>query len=138
MTAMADADVRPVPERSLAATAIHAETVLQAPSAQLIHVQSDRAIPLPDGCDRFRIGKPNDRYPPDLDVSGFAHSEIVSRVHAEIRLEGQTYYIEDVGSSNGTYVNFMPLRRGTRHALQTGDRIALGKGDLVTFEFKRS
>lgn len=135
---MAESAIAPVTDRASAATALHVETVLQTPSAQLIHVQTDRVIPLPDGGDRFRIGKPNDRYPPDLDVSGFAHSEIVSRVHAEIRLEGQTYYIEDVGSSNGTYVNFMPLRRGTRHALQTGDRIALGKGDLVTFEFKRS
>lgn len=117
-------------------TQISPQTVLQAPSAQLVHNQTDTTIALPPQPSVFRIGKLNARVPPDLDVSGFPHSEIVSRVHAEIRLEGQTYYIEDVGSSNGTYVNHLPLARGNRHPLKAGDRIALGKGDLVTFVFQ--
>ena len=84
------------------------------------------------------MGKQNDRIPPDVDVSGFPNSEIVSRVHADIRVEGDTYYIEDVGSANGTYVNNLPLPHGNRHRLRAGDRIALGKGDLVTFLFQIS
>jgi pSer/pThr/pTyr-binding forkhead associated (FHA) protein len=84
----------------------------------------------------IHIGKPNDRIPPDIDVSGFSNSEIVSRIHADIRLEGDAHYIEDVGSSNGTYINNLPLLPGNRHRLRPGDRISLGKGDLVTFLFK--
>ena len=91
---------------------------------------------LPTGLEVLHMGKPNDRIPPDLDVSGFPESEIVSRVHANIRIEGDVYYIEDVGSSNGTYINNLPLAAGNRHRLRPGDRIALGKGDKVSFIFQ--
>jgi pSer/pThr/pTyr-binding forkhead associated (FHA) protein len=99
-------------------------------------VQSDREMDLPQGLSVIHIGKPNDRIPPDVDVSGFSSSEIVSRIHADIRVEGDSYFIEDVGSSNGTYINNSPLLPGNRHRLRPGDRISLGKGDLVTFLFR--
>lgn len=75
---------------------------------------------------------------PDVDVSGFPNSDIASRLHADIRVEGNAYYIEDVGSSNGTYINNKLLSPGDRHCLRVGDRIALGKGNLVTFLFQLS
>ncbi|KYC42202.1 peptide-binding protein [Scytonema hofmannii PCC 7110] len=113
-------------------------TQLQQVTARLIHVQSDRDIELPLNLSVVHIGKPNDRIPPDIDVSGFPNSEIVSRIHADLRIEGDAYYMEDVGSSNGTYVNNLPLLPGNRHRLRPGDRISLGKGDLVTFLFQIS
>lgn len=118
------------------ATPSPARTQLQQITARLVHVQSDREIELPPNLSVIHIGKPNDRIPPDIDVSGFSNSEIVSRVHADIRVEGDSHYIEDVGSSNGTYINNLPLLPGNRHRLRPGDRISLGKGDLVTFLFK--
>jgi hypothetical protein len=111
-------------------------TQLQQVTARLYHVQSDREIELPQNLSVIHIGKPNDRIPPDVDVSGFSNSEIVSRIHADIRVEGDSHYIEDVGSSNGTYINNAPLLPGNRHRLRSGDRISLGKGDLVTFLFQ--
>ena len=111
-------------------------TQLQLQTAKLLHLQSNTAIEIPDNLDLVHIGKPNGQIPPDIDVAGFADSEVVSRVHADIRIEGDAYYLEDVGSSNGTYVNHSPLLRGNRHRLRSGDRIALGKGDLVTFVFQ--
>ncbi|MFE4106665.1 FHA domain-containing protein [Almyronema epifaneia] len=113
-------------------------TRLQVSQTRLLHIQTDTALELPPTLSLIRIGKPNDRVPPDIDVSGFPDSEIVSRVHANIRVEGDIYYIEDVGSSNGTYVNNMPLPYGNRHRLRPGDRIALGKGDKVSFIFQAS
>ncbi|WP_414577974.1 FHA domain-containing protein [Anabaena sp. CCY 9402-a] len=113
-----------------------ARTQLQQITALLVHVQSDREIELPPSLSVIHIGKPNDRIPPDIDVSGFSNSEIVSRIHADIRMEGDSHYIEDVGSSNGTYINNLPLLPGNRHRLRPGDRISLGKGDLMTFLFK--
>lgn len=112
-----------------------AKTQLQQQSAQLMHVQTSTPVELPNNLSVIHIGKPNDLVPPDVDVSGFANSEIVSRVHANLRVEGDAYYLEDVGSSNGTYVNNTPLPKGNRHRLRPGDRISLGKGDLVTFLF---
>jgi pSer/pThr/pTyr-binding forkhead associated (FHA) protein len=111
-------------------------TQLQIQTASLLHLQSNTNIQLPDNLGVVHIGKPNGQIPPDIDVAGFPDSEVVSRVHADIRVEGDAYYIEDVGSSNGTYVNHAPLFPGNRHRLRAGDRIALGKGDLVTFIFQ--
>jgi pSer/pThr/pTyr-binding forkhead associated (FHA) protein len=111
-------------------------TQLQQITAQLVHVQSDTEIELPQNLSVIHMGKPNDRIPPDVDVSGFSNSEIVSRIHADIRVEADAYYIEDVGSSNGTYINNLPLLPGNRHRLRPGDRISLGKGDLMTFLFQ--
>jgi hypothetical protein len=114
------------------------KTQLQQVVARLFHVQASQEIELPQNLSVIHIGKPNDRIPPDIDVSGFANSEIVSRIHADIRIEGDSCYIEDVGSSNGTYINNLPLLPGNRHRLRPGDRISLGKGDLVTFLFQLS
>ncbi|MGD1907985.1 MAG: FHA domain-containing protein [Leptolyngbyaceae cyanobacterium] len=119
-------------------TNLNRSTQLQFNSVKLIHVQTDSTIELPESLTTVHLGKPNDRVPPDVDLSGFPNSEIVSRVHAQLRVEGEVYYIEDAGSSNGTYVNNMPLPFGNRHRLRSGDRIALGKGDKVTFLFQSS
>lgn len=137
-----EADLEAALEASVASSAVsipmasHAPTQLQGQRAKLLHVRSNVAIELPDALTVIHIGKANDRIPPDIDVSGFPDSEIVSRVHADIRVEGDIYYIEDLGSSNGTFVNNLPLAPGNRHRLRMGDRISLGKGDLMTFLFQ--
>lgn len=113
-----------------------AATRLQVLRYRLRQVQTDTLIEIPEQLSVVRIGKPNDRTPPDIDVSGFPDSEVVSRVHANLLVEGDAYYIEDVGSSNGTYINGLPLPVGNRHRLRPGDRIALGKGDKVSFVFE--
>lgn len=110
-------------------------TQLQVQRYQLNHIQSGTMIDIP-GLDVVHIGKPNEQVPPDIDVSGFPCSEVVSRVHADIRVDGDSLYLEDIGSANGTYINHNLLPKGNRHLLRPGDRISLGKGDLVTFLFQ--
>jgi FHA domain/Double zinc ribbon len=130
-------NLRPMPQPDPPGFAnISGATQLQVETASLLHLQSDTKIAIASNLDVVHIGKPNGQIPPDIDVAGFPDSEVVSRLHADIRIEGDAYYIEDVGSSNGTYVNHAPLLRGNRHRLRPGDRIALGKGDLVTFIFQ--
>ena len=51
-------------------------------------------------------------------------SEKVSRRHALIMLEGDTFYIRDLGSANGTFVNGKQVRE--RVALYNGDEVRLG------------
>ncbi|TVQ56351.1 MAG: FHA domain-containing protein [Spirulina sp. DLM2.Bin59] len=113
-----------------------AKTQLQVQVASLLHIQTNTELSLPQHLAVIHIGKPGGPIPPDIDVSGFPDSAVVSRVHADIRVEGGIYYVEDVGSSNGTYVNHNPLLPGNRHRLRGGDRIALGKEDKVTFIFQ--
>ncbi|MBR8833234.1 MAG: FHA domain-containing protein [Stigonema ocellatum SAG 48.90 = DSM 106950] len=135
-----DVETQPVSseEQSPTPPVTASRTQLQQVTARLVHVQSDKLLELPQNLSVIHIGKLNDRIPPDVDVSGFPNSEIVSRIHADIRVEGDAYYIEDAGSSNGTYINNLPLLPGNRHRLRPGDRISLGKGDLVTFLFQLS
>jgi hypothetical protein len=56
----------------------------------------------------------------------------VSRRHAEVRQEGTSYWILDLGSTNGLTVNG---RRQQRAQLQNEDRITVGSTELV---FRRS
>jgi pSer/pThr/pTyr-binding forkhead associated (FHA) protein len=130
--------VPPTPVMATVAAAGIASTQLQIQSAKVLHIQTNQLIELPLDISVIHIGKPNDQVPPDIDVSGFPNSEIVSRIHADIRVEGDAYFIEDIGSSNGTYVNHNLLAKGNRHRLRAGDRISLGKGDLVTFLFQNA
>jgi len=126
----------PVQSSAIATPAVMGVTQLQVQSASLLHLQTQTQLDFPQGLAVIHIGKPNEQIPPDIDVSGFPNSDIVSRIHADIRLEGDTYYIEDVGSANGTYINHGTLIKGNRHRLRAGDRISLGKGDLMTFIFQ--
>ncbi|MCR4403270.1 MAG: FHA domain-containing protein [Firmicutes bacterium] len=48
----------------------------------------------------------------------------VSRRHAEIGLESGRFYVADLGSTNGTYVNG---RKVSRHLLADGDVVSFGK-----------
>ncbi|HNB41459.1 MAG TPA: FHA domain-containing protein, partial [Anaerolineales bacterium] len=49
----------------------------------------------------------------------------VSRRHARLMLIGENYVLEDLGSSNGTYVNGEKLDK--QHTLKSGDKIRLGQ-----------
>lgn len=125
------------PDASKATSTGGPQTQLQRQAvAHLLHINSGKAIALPQTLSVIHIGKQNEQIPPDIDVAGFPHSEVVSRIHANIRLEANTFFIEDVGSVNGTYINHTFLPPGNRHRLRHGDRIALGKEDLVSFLFQ--
>jgi FHA domain len=119
-------------------TTIAVNTPQQTSLYQLIHLQTNIIIEIPPQLQVVNVGKPNYQVAPDIDVSSFPCAEVVSRIHANIRVEGENYYIEDVGSANGTYINHNVLAKGNRHLLRAGDRIGLGKGDLVTFLFQSS
>jgi ribosomal protein L40E len=124
------------PPLPVEAAAPPANPPTQSPVRHLLHLQTNTVIEIQPQLQVINMGKPNDLTPPDIDVSSFPCAEVVSRVHANLRLEGENYYIEDAGSANGTYINHNVLARGNRHLLRPGDRIGLGKGDLVTFIFQ--
>lgn len=65
---------------------------------------------------------------PDVDLDAFDSDAKVSRRHARIRRSNDAYYIEDLGSTNGTYINRgRRLLPGNTEALKDGDEIIVGK-----------
>ena len=54
------------------------------------------------------------------------NKDTVSQYHARIEYQGEGYYIEDLNSTNGTYVNEQLLSYKSRKQLQRGDSIRFG------------
>ena len=65
---------------------------------------------------------------PDVDLDSDDPEAKVSRRHARISLNDGQYLIEDLGSTNGTFVNRgRRLAPGNRHPIKDGDEIIVGK-----------
>lgn len=60
----------------------------------------------------------------------------LSRKHAEIIADGNTWVLKDLGSANGTYLNGSRVERD--ELLKTGDRIRLGDTEIVFETSERS
>ncbi|MFQ5616057.1 MAG: FHA domain-containing protein, partial [Anaerolineales bacterium] len=67
--------------------------------------------------------------PADLILS-FPH---ISRLHAKITRTPKGYFLEDLGSRNGTFVNGNPVGRRP-HRLFGGDEIVLGEVTTLRFD----
>lgn len=74
---------------------------------------------------------PADGVYPDVDLTDFDHDSYISRRHAQIIKDGNSYYFEDLGSSNGSYLNGEFITKGARQLLKNGDLLKLGKTELV-------
>lgn len=48
----------------------------------------------------------------------------ISRIHAQIAKKEEKYYIEDLGSSNGTFLNGTKLEANKPYVIEDGDKIA--------------
>ena len=65
---------------------------------------------------------------PDVDLDSDDPEAKVSRRHARITRRSGQYYIEDLGSTNGTFVNRgRRLLPGDRQSLRDGDEVIVGK-----------
>ena len=65
---------------------------------------------------------------PDVDLDSHDSEAKVSRRHARIRLQDSHYMIEDLGSTNGTYVNRgRRLLPGMAQVINDGDEVIVGK-----------
>jgi hypothetical protein len=65
---------------------------------------------------------------PDVDLDAEDPEAKISRRHARITLKGGRYFLEDLGSTNGTFVNRgKRLKPGEPQPLAEGDEIIVGK-----------
>ena len=86
------------------------------------------------GADETMLGRldPLEDVHPHVDLGIHRGYELgVSRRHAVIHKEEEHYIIEDLGSTNGTFLNRQKLEPGHRIPLNSGDTIFLGRMKAV-------
>ncbi|MCC0176459.1 FHA domain-containing protein [Waterburya agarophytonicola K14] len=110
-------------------------TAVESPQAALICQDTDTRYELPVEETTINIGRVNEQFPIHIDLTNIAHASLISRIHASIHWEQNRYYLEDVGSSNGTWLNGKPIKPGTRFRQEIRDRdtIAFGRSQTVKF-----
>ncbi|HMQ34293.1 MAG TPA: FHA domain-containing protein [Chloroflexaceae bacterium] len=99
-----------------------------ADSARLVLVEAGVALPLPPA-PLVVLGRTSEGFPPpDVDLGPFqAAAAGVSRAHVALDLAGPRPRIEDLGSTNGTYVNGRRISPRSPVPLALGDQISLGR-----------
>ncbi|MFN7966057.1 MAG: cyclic nucleotide-binding domain-containing protein [Acidobacteriota bacterium] len=69
---------------------------------------------------------------PEIDLSTADTKRSVSRRHARLSWRGDTWYVsEEIGALNGTFVNGVKLRPGSRAPLSDNDVVSVGMVRLV-------
>jgi hypothetical protein len=100
---------------------------------RLVVAASGAEIPLPTA-EQISIGRedPVSGVFPDVDLTPHGGEEGgVSRMHAHLVVEGDSYFLEDLDSTNFTFVNKQKLTPKMRQPLNDGDEIRCGRVALV-------
>jgi hypothetical protein len=100
---------------------------------RLVIAASGAEIPLPPA-EQILIGRedPVSGVFPDVDMAPHGGEEGgISRMHARLIVEGGNYFIEDLDSTNFTFVNKQKLAPKTRQPLSDGDEIRCGRVTLI-------
>lgn len=98
-------------------------------TARLILKDDGSEFPL-DGKSEFLIGRedPVSNIYPDIDLTPHKGEEYgVSRMHAKIYAQSGQYMIEDLNSTNATYLNRQKLAAKTPTPVKDGDEVRFGK-----------
>lgn len=124
----------PSPTPAPAATYDPAAPVMAPPApaataAKLVLKEDGAEFPLA-GKSEFLIGRedPVSNIYPDIDLTPHKGEEHgVSRMHAKIYAQGSQYLIEDLNSTNSTYLNRQKLAAKTPTPIKDGDEVRFGK-----------
>jgi len=98
----------------------------------LMDMDISAQFPLPAD-NEITIGRvdPHRGIRPDIDLSKFDPASRISRRHARITSRGGQFYVEDLGSANGTFVNGRTrLKPQEPYPLVNGDVIKFGETTL--------
>ena len=96
---------------------------------------ANKEIELPDK-DEVTLGREDlvSQISPDIDLTPYNADECgVSRIHCKIARVNNGYTIEDLKSTNSTFVNKKKVEPGKPHPISEGDEIRLGKM-AITFK----
>jgi hypothetical protein len=100
---------------------------------RLVVVASGAEIPLPAG-EEILIGRedPVSGVYPDVDMTPHEGEEGgISRRHARLIVEGGNYFVEDLDSTNFTFVNKQKVAPKTRQAVKDGDEVRFGRVSTI-------
>lgn len=99
---------------------------LFVPSIMLVGVKTPVKIEIVINKEDFIIGKKFDS------VDGLIQfNKAISRVHCKIVHSGKKYFIADLNSSNGTYVNGARVDPNRQASIAPGDKIRLANSDFI-------
>lgn len=102
-------------------------------NGQMIATQEENAFVLGRASTKAKSGEPL------VDLSEFGALELgISRVHAMIRRTKEGYQLIDLDSSNGTWLENKRLVPKQPYPLESGDRIRVGRLNILIFYLKPS
>jgi hypothetical protein len=126
--------LKPVPAAVPATEAPAPAPSAPAPAGpRLVVAASGAEIPLQAGEELF-VGRedPVSGVYPDVDLTPHGGEDGgVSRRHARLIVEGGSYFVEDLDSTNFTFVNKKKVAPKTRQQVQDGDEIRFGRVALI-------
>jgi hypothetical protein len=105
---------------------------LAAAKLVVMDADTDAQFPLPAE-NEISIGRvdPHRGIRPDVDLSKFDPASRISRRHARVTSRGSQFYIEDLGSANGTIINGRTrLKPQEPYPLVNGDVLKIGETTL--------
>lgn len=100
---------------------------------RLIVQGTNATLPFPPGKTEIIVGRedPVSGVFPEVDLTDHGGDEGgVSRRHARIFIQGTQVFIDDMNSTNFTYVNQQKLTPGQPHPLNSGDEVRIGRVKL--------
>lgn len=105
------------------------ETETEQKTLNVVMLASGRRVPLPSGGEAVlgRLDATRGVFP-DVDLTPDGGLEGgVSRRHARVHQQKSQFFIEDLGSANGTFLNGQRLTPYLPHPLRDGDEVQFGR-----------
>ncbi|MCL5036589.1 MAG: FHA domain-containing protein [Chloroflexi bacterium] len=103
---------------------------IKRPEARLVAVETETVFPLISDTNLLGRKSLADGIYPEVDLNEIDPACFTSRKHASILFRGGKFYFEDLGSSNGSFINNEKVAVGVQVPLSGGDRIKLGNMEL--------
>lgn len=104
-------------------------------SVHLVLSDHNTTLPLPEA-GQATVGRadPVSKFTPDIDLTSFDGLKSgVGRRHARFQMQNQQITIEDLDSTNGTFLNGRKLAPHTPYPLNNGDNLSLGNMAIIVF-----
>lgn len=102
-----------------------APTVSQ-PAMTITAINSPVQMSLTVNTPEYLIGKN-----PEMVNGVLQHNPAISRVHCKVTFKAGRYYLTDMGSANGTYVNQQRVEKQQTVELQNGDCLKLANSEFI-------